>query len=274
MRRLLALAAFILVMSAIPLGVCRAEYTIWYSPLTFTTIDPLLTIAPTSYGSSAPAILVTTNGAAEGRFMDLGLTLPNDVVIEGVTICYAIPNARNYISELRLTSMTTPGAVTFFHIDPTNLTQIGQVCYRSTVHGASVTGTTTLTVSMDFQDAHGSITIGAIEVHVSDVPSGVESEGDQGQTGELQLRANRPNPFSSPTMIEYALERDGEVELQICDVTGRNIRMLFHGMLAAGEQRFVWDGRDDSGREMPSGTYYYQVRMGDQVGSRGMILIR
>ena len=105
---------------------------------------------------------------------------------------------------------------------------------------------------------------------------------------ELSRRSDTGRPFYTMRFIRgrtmreatvaYHQKREagtaGPLDLQICDVTGRLVRTLVRGELPAGEHRFVWDGRDDAGRDMPSGNYYYQVRQGEQSASRGMVLIR
>jgi hypothetical protein len=68
-----------------------------------------------------------------------------------------------------------------------------------------------------------------------------------------------PSPFRPYTTIPYRLESAARVQLDVWDVTGRLVRTLVDETAIAGEHRAVWRGVDDSGRLVPSGTFF--VRM-------------
>lgn len=88
------------------------------------------------------------------------------------------------------------------------------------------------------------------------------------------LKPNYPNPFNPETRIEYSLERKGRVSVDVFDGLGRKIRTLESGVQGAGVHEAVWNGRDDSGRPVPSGVYVCRVRAGAFATSRKMALIR
>jgi hypothetical protein len=80
-------------------------------------------------------------------------------------------------------------------------------------------------------------------------------------TGTMQLvtlSAARPNPFGAHTTIEFEIagERSG-VALRIYDASGRLIRDLVTADMERGPHHVVWDGRDERGRPMGAGTYFY-----------------
>jgi flagellar hook assembly protein FlgD len=66
----------------------------------------------------------------------------------------------------------------------------------------------------------------------------------------------------------------GDVELSVFDLQGRKIKTLLSGPRAAGPQSVEWDGRDASGRPVASGPYYIRLNRGEQVLSRGVMLLR
>ncbi len=74
------------------------------------------------------------------------------------------------------------------------------------------------------------------------------------------LRQNHPNPFNPATTFSFDLHHPGEAELVVLDVRGRKVRTLVDGTCPAGTTRVQWDGTDDSGRSLPSGTYLYRLR--------------
>ncbi len=88
------------------------------------------------------------------------------------------------------------------------------------------------------------------------------------------LSQNYPNPFNPETRIEFSVERAGQVELTVYNILGEAIRSLVSEQLSAGYKVVVWDGCDDSGRPVSSGTYLYKMTAGKYTVSRKMLLIR
>ena len=88
------------------------------------------------------------------------------------------------------------------------------------------------------------------------------------------LAANEPNPFNPQTKIGFGLAAPGHVELSIYNVLGRRVRALVAQDYAAGEYTVVWDGRNDGGREVPSGVYFYRIVAADFTLARKMVLLR
>jgi hypothetical protein len=68
------------------------------------------------------------------------------------------------------------------------------------------------------------------------------------------LSSPTPNPFRGRAMLRFGLAREGDVQLELFDVTGRNVRTLAAGKHAAGEHTLTWDGRDRQGHEVRPGS--------------------
>jgi subtilisin family serine protease len=64
-----------------------------------------------------------------------------------------------------------------------------------------------------------------------------------------------PNPFNPRTTVAFSLPSAGRAALRLYDTRGRLQRNLATGVFAAGRHTVEWDGRDDGGRECPSGVY-------------------
>lgn len=90
----------------------------------------------------------------------------------------------------------------------------------------------------------------------------------------LETRGNHPNPFNPETMIEFELARDHDVRLEIFDVDGQLVRTLVDGRRAAGLNRVRWDGADENGRAVASGTYFYRVTAGMEVRTDKMTMVK
>ncbi len=88
------------------------------------------------------------------------------------------------------------------------------------------------------------------------------------------LGQNFPNPFNPATVIEYALADAGQVELRVYDLNGRMVRELVNAPQAASRYQVEWDGRDDLGRELASGIYFYQLNAPGIRETRRMVLTK
>jgi len=70
-----------------------------------------------------------------------------------------------------------------------------------------------------------------------------------------------PNPFNPSTNIKYALTEDSRVELGIFDMLGRKIKSLVSDHRNKGFHTVKWNGDDENGRAVPSGTYFYRIEV-------------
>ncbi|RPI02255.1 MAG: T9SS C-terminal target domain-containing protein, partial [Calditrichaeota bacterium] len=75
---------------------------------------------------------------------------------------------------------------------------------------------------------------------------------------QFQIKQNYPNPFNPQTMIEYVLPSASNIKIEIYDLLGRRVKLLYEGYAAAGRHQQNFDA---SG--LPSGKYIYQVTAGD-----------
>jgi len=82
------------------------------------------------------------------------------------------------------------------------------------------------------------------------------------------------NPFSHGTEIRYRLGRPGAARLAVYDLRGRRVRVLEEGFAPAGDHARRWNGRDDQGRTLPSGTYVLRLETARGVASGRVGLVR
>jgi len=83
-----------------------------------------------------------------------------------------------------------------------------------------------------------------------------------------------PNPSHGGVSIRFELPVPLSVTVTIFDVQGRRIRQLRMGTRGPGWQSSFWDGRDQSGRPQPSGTYFYRVQAAQRLASGKLQLLR
>jgi len=88
------------------------------------------------------------------------------------------------------------------------------------------------------------------------------------------LSQNFPNPFNPLTQIRYALPKPSRVSLLVYNILGEEIAALIDAQQEPGYYRIVWDGRDELGRGVCSGIYFYRLRAGDFISVKRMVLIR
>jgi hypothetical protein len=88
------------------------------------------------------------------------------------------------------------------------------------------------------------------------------------------LYQNYPNPFNPRTVIPYYLPEDGPVRLVLFDVSGRAVYQETHSMQFAGAHEAVWAGRDNAGRPVASGVYFYRLEAGGRQLTRRMVLTK
>lgn len=109
----------------------------------------------------------------------------------------------------------------------------------------------------------------------SPVPAGSEPlEVAENTPAAFAVSGNYPNPFNPSTTIEYAVLTPGQAELTVYDVTGRTVRVLVNGQVHAGKHAVVWNGRDNAGAPVASGTYIARLKMGNITSSHRMILVK
>jgi hypothetical protein len=79
----------------------------------------------------------------------------------------------------------------------------------------------------------------------------------------------RPNPFNPSATIDYTVPHKGSASLQVYDTAGRLVRTLLDGQVEPGKQSVAWDGRDNAGQVLASGTYFYSLSLDGQVLDKG-----
>ncbi|MCG3770946.1 MAG: Dipeptidyl-peptidase 5 [Nitrosomonadaceae bacterium] len=88
------------------------------------------------------------------------------------------------------------------------------------------------------------------------------------------LEQNYPNPFNSDTVIRFALPTSGSVDLTLYNIAGQKMGTLVQGPREAGTYAVRWDSRDERGRDLSSGIYFYRLQIGEQVMIRKLLLLR
>ena len=96
-----------------------------------------------------------------------------------------------------------------------------------------------------------------------------ENEDSKIFASQFILYPNFPNPFNPTTSIQFSLDKDQLVSLNIYNVKGQLIESLINEQLKLGFHSFVWDATDHA-----SGVYIYQLQSIDNSVSKKMVLMK
>lgn len=92
----------------------------------------------------------------------------------------------------------------------------------------------------------------------------------------IALEQNTPNPFNPVTTIQFRITDNGprSVTFSIYDVRGTIIRTLLRDVSIEGLHSVVWDGKDNNGKSVSAGMYFYSIQSGSMTKTRKMMLIK
>lgn len=105
---------------------------------------------------------------------------------------------------------------------------------------------------------------------------GISSLSDD--SGEMprnyMIQQNFPNPFNPVTNIQYALPRDNRVEISVFNTLGQRVKTLVCGWQPAGFHSVMWNGTNEAGHPVSSGTYFYVLKTRDYSRVKRMLLLK
>ncbi len=131
-----------------------------------------------------------------------------------------------------------------------------------------------LTVTVSGQGPPEPVQIGRLEASGCLDPSGTPEDIYLPVT-VIWLLQNAPNPFNPQTTITFEIPGQAAVSLQVFDVSGRLVRLLIDNeTVEGGRHETVWNGRDDTGRNVATGVYFYRLESGPWSEMKRMALIK
>jgi hypothetical protein len=113
-------------------------------------------------------------------------------------------------------------------------------------------------------------------------PTAVEEEEEESgiTPKDFELYQSYPNPFNNQTIIKYDLLKPCQVSLTIYNILGQKVKTLVNERQEAGSKTVSWDGKDEKGKDMSSGIYFYQLstvsmgKVGEITQTNRMILLK
>ncbi|MCB0729374.1 MAG: T9SS type A sorting domain-containing protein, partial [Ignavibacteriae bacterium] len=89
------------------------------------------------------------------------------------------------------------------------------------------------------------------------------------EPSSYRLFDNYPNPFNPVTNLEFGISELGFVSLKVYDILGKEVKTLVNEIKQAGNYKVQFDGSS-----FASGVYFYELRSGDFVARKRMVLLK
>ncbi|MEW6685237.1 MAG: FlgD immunoglobulin-like domain containing protein [Candidatus Edwardsbacteria bacterium] len=130
-------------------------------------------------------------------------------------------------------------------------------------------------------DEYGNVSVDSQQVIVNN-PVGVEERAlKDDEILTFSLLSNYPNPFNQSSVIKYQLSVESNISLKIYNSAGQLVKTLVQEPKTPGAYKVTWDGRDESGKRVAAGVYFYRLtarqtnggQAGDFSATKKMILV-
>ncbi|HOX24714.1 MAG TPA: proprotein convertase P-domain-containing protein [Candidatus Krumholzibacteria bacterium] len=261
----------------------QVSYTAGGSPAVVNRHLQLFTGVPVGgYGIQTPYVPLPDN---DGTTIYSVITIAGTGATVSAGLNMDINVTHTYIGDLVLILVSPSGTLAYLHLFsggsadniignyPLTLTP-GQSFDRFI--GEPLDGDWTLRIRDGGANGTGSLNYWALyDIADFDCDLDVTGAPDALAPTRFALAQNAPNPFNPATTIAFDVPADaGTVTLAIFDVSGRKIRTLAQGSLPAGRYSRTWEGRDDSGRRVSSGLYFYKLTGSGFVETKKMVIVQ
>ena len=116
--------------------------------------------------------------------------------------------------------------------------------------------------------------IGTIVTTIDNLLNPTAIDLDEPDLTRFELAQNFPNPFNPNTTIAFTLPTAQSVTIKIYDINGKFVRQLLKSELAAGLHELNWNGTNQNGEAVSSGTYIYVLESADFKDVKKMTLMK
>jgi hypothetical protein len=207
-------------------------------------------------------------------------TTAGPVIIDTLTINRVSPD--HYIASVTVKNVSSASTIVYSMLELSSTDSWVQSISPKTIVLPDLAPGSTATVSFSIQTtdtlAHELFTT-VSDILSSGFPSWTYTRQDPVTTTGIadvsirklrfSLDQNYPNPFNPATTIRYSLPKASKVQIKIFDVLGNEIGTLVNADKPAGTYEIDWNAA-----KLPGGVYFYQLRAGEFVQTKKMILLK
>ena len=94
-----------------------------------------------------------------------------------------------------------------------------------------------------------------------DIATNNDNEFEQDIPIVPTLYNNYPNPFNPETTISFSVPENSKTKVSIFNIKGQKVKDLLNENLEKGNHSVVWHSKDNSGKSVASGVYFYQLEV-------------
>ena len=207
--------------------------------------------------------------ADSGGGFNVGWLVPG----EWTEYTVSVPTPGDYEFDVRVASLSAGGT---FHLEFNGIDETGAITVPVTGGWQTwTTVTATATLAAGTQTMRFAPTAGEFNINYFDVTALPTDVASDARPARAALHPCFPNPFNPTTTIAFDIVESVPVSLAVYDVAGRRVATLVDGEVTpAGRYERVWNGRDDRGRTVASGVYFYRLGAGPYSETRRMVLLK
>ena len=111
-------------------------------------------------------------------------------------------------------------------------------------------------------------------VYISASPTDVGENNSEVRPEKFTLCQNYPNPFNPSTTIKFTLSSRADVTITVFDILGRKVTDILDQTIPVGTFTAHWDGTDANNNLVAAGVYLYQIKAGDFIDTKKMLLLK
>ncbi len=91
---------------------------------------------------------------------------------------------------------------------------------------------------------------------------------------EPEILKSGPNPFKNGTMLSFNIKGNVKADLCIYNIKGQKIRELLRSETLTPGSSLYWDGKDDGGKPVVTGVYFYDLKIDNRTESGRLVIIK
>jgi hypothetical protein len=114
--------------------------------------------------------------------------------------------------------------------------------------------------------------LAGIQIYRNSLITPVAVKQENAAINNFRLDQNYPNPFNPATKIKYSIPKSSNVVIKVFDVLGKEVTTLVNEYKPAGTYELTWNAASADG--LPSGVYFYQLRAGNFIQTKKMLLLK